>query len=236
MKIWDEDDVLDHRERVDVLLRHRGEGAVQVCGAPHIEPQQRHVQRLGRDFHGLEGLSHSGVVRIREDRHPAQARDRILEQLEPFRRELGNEERVAGDVAAGAREARDDARSNGVADVGHDHRNRIRRGCLLRGEGARCRVRHDDIHLEPDELGGELGKTVILTFGEAKLDDDILALDVTQVAQSRPECIDAGGPCRGRGHSQKPDPRDGRGRLLGEPRSGAARSAPAVIRNRLRRA
>ena len=173
---------------------------------------------LGRDLHGLEVLSDCGVVRIREDRHPAHARDRILEQLEPFRHELGNEERVAGDVAARAREARDDARSNGVADVGHDHRYRIRRGCLLRGEGARCRVRHDDIHLEPDELGGELGKTVVLTFGKAKLDDDILALDVTQVAQSRPECIDAGGPCRGRGHSQKPDPRDGRGRLLGEPR------------------
>ena len=93
---------------------------------------------------------------------------------------------------------------------------RIRRGCLLRGEGARHRMRHDDIHLEPDEFGGELGKTVILAFGKAKLDDDILALDVSQVAQSRPECIDAWGPCRGRGHPQKPDPRDDRGRLLRE--------------------
>ena len=88
---------------------------------------------------------------------------------------------------------------------------------MLRGEGARRRVRHDDIHLEPHELGGELGKTVIPTFRKAKLDDDILALDVTQVAQSRPECIDARGPCRRRGHSQKPNPRDRRSRLLGEP-------------------
>jgi len=118
----------------------------------------------------------------------------------------------------GAREARDDARSDGVADVGHDHRYPIRRGCLLRGEGARCRVRHDDIHLEPDKLSGELGKSVILTFGKAELDDYILALDVTEVAQSRPECIDPGHPCRVRGHSQKTDPRDGRARLLGEPR------------------
>ena len=191
--------------------------------APSRSAGPRALNRSNATFSSLAAISmawractRSGVVRIREDRHPAQARDRILEQLEPFRRELGNEERVAGDVAARAREARDDPRSNGVGDVGHDHRYRVRRGCLLRGEGARHRVRHDDIHLEPDELGGELGKTVILTLGKAKLDGDILALDVTQVAQSRPECIDARGPRRGRGHSQKPDARDGRGRLLGE--------------------
>ena len=94
-------------------------------------------------------------------------------------------------------------------------------------------MRHDDIHLEPDELGGELGKAVVLTFGKAKLDDDVLALDVTQIAQSRPECIDAGGPCRGRGHSQKPDPRNV-ARLLSEPRQRRRSSAPPVARNCLR--
>ena len=183
-----------------------------------MEDAQRRVQPLGRDFHGLEGLSRSGVIRIREDRHLAHARDRILEHLEPFPHELGKEEGVAGDVAARAREARDDTGPNGVADVGHHYRYRIRRGCLLRGEGARYRVGHDDIHLEPDELGGELGKTLKLTLSIAKLDDDILALDITQVAQSRPERFDTGGPCRGRGDSQKPDPGDGRSRLLGESR------------------
>ena len=36
-------------------------------------------------------------------------------------------------------------------------------------------------------------------------------------ADEASECIDARGPCRGRGHSQKPNPRNGRARLLGEP-------------------
>ena len=131
--------------------------------APSRSAGLRALNRTNATFSALAAISmawrdcrRSGIVRIREDRHPAHARDRILEHFEPFRHQLGNEERVAGDVAAGAREARDDARTDGVADVGHDHGYRIRRGGPLRGEGARYRVRHDDIHLEPDELGGEL--------------------------------------------------------------------------------
>ncbi len=81
-------------------------------------------------------------------------------------------------------------------------------------------MRDDHIHLEPDELGGELVQTVVPAFGKAKLDDDIPALDVAQVAQSRPQRIDARGPRRGRGHAEKPDPGNGRGRLLGDTRTG----------------
>ena len=132
-----------------------------------------------------------------------------------FAASLGNEERVAGDVAARPREARNEAKPHGIADIGYDDRYRIRCGCLLRGEGARDRVRHDDIDLEPNELGRECGKTIVLTFCKAILDDDVLAIDVTQVAKSRSKGIDAGGPCCRRGHAQEPDPRDGRAPAAG---------------------
>ena len=59
------------------------------------------------------------------------------------------------------------------------------------------------------------GKTIVLTFRKAKLEGDILALNISQVAQPRPECVDARGPRRGSGHSQEPDPWDSPG-LLGE--------------------
>jgi hypothetical protein len=45
-----------------------------------------------------------------------------------------SEERVARDVAGRPREARDDTAPDGVADIGHDDRDQLRRGCLLRGE------------------------------------------------------------------------------------------------------
>ena len=77
-------------------------------------------------------------------------------------------------------------------------------------------MRDDDVHLEPDELRGELGEAVVLPLGKAKFDGDVPAFDVAQVAQSLPECIDARGPRRSRGHTEKPDAWNTLGRRLGE--------------------
>ncbi len=75
-------------------------------------------------------------------------------------------------------------------------------------------MRHDDIDIETNELRRELGKTVVLTVRPAKLDGYVLALHVTEVAQSRPERFDAGGPSRCGGCTQEGDPGQLPGPLL----------------------
>ena len=53
-------------------------------------------------------------------------------------------------------------------------------------------VGHDDVDLEPHQLGRELGKPVVLALRPAELDDEVLALDVAELAQARPECLQPG--------------------------------------------
>jgi hypothetical protein len=78
------------------------------------------------------------------------------------------------DVPARAREARDESELNGIANARHDDRNRP--GSLLGCHGWWRRPRHDDIHLEPDQLGRELGQPVEPTLRKTIVDNDVLAL------------------------------------------------------------
>src|SRR6516165_10321825 len=62
--------------------------------------------------------------------------------------------------------------------------------------------RDDDIDLEPDELGRDLGDTLLASLGPAVLDRDGTALDPTEFAQSLHERGDplAGGRARALAH------------------------------------
>ena len=64
---------------------------------------------------------------------------------------------------------------------------------------------HNHLHLEPDQLGRQVGEPLRLALRIAVLDDDVLALDVAQVAQTLPEGLHT---CWGR---------DGRGERRTEP-------------------
>jgi len=53
------------------------------------------------------------------------------------------------------------------------------------------RVRYEDVHLEPDQLGREVGQPVELTVRKSILDDDIPILDPPEFAQPLPERVEA---------------------------------------------
>src|SRR5271154_5408866 len=65
--------------------------------------------------------------------------------------------------------------------------------------------RHDDIHLEPNELGCELGKAFLAPLAPAILDRYGVALDPTEFVQSQHEGVGPRAPARLRGRTQKTD-------------------------------
>jgi hypothetical protein len=95
----------------------------------------------------------------------------------------------------------------------HDDGDRWR-GALGRfGRG--WAVRDDDVHVEPNQLGREGGKSFGSVSVESALDEDVLALDVPQFLQPLEESLpDARGPRGGRREApEKAYPIDFRGRL-----------------------
>src|SRR5262249_23418883 len=73
--------------------------------------------------------------------------------------------------------------------------------------------RDNDIDLEPDELGRDLGVALGATLRPAILDDDVATLDPPKFAQSLHESRNPWGRRRRRGRAQEPDDRQFR-RLL----------------------
>src|SRR5439155_15099435 len=133
----------------------------------------------------------------------------------PLPAELRAHHTHPGDVAARAREAGDES---GLDRIGGEARqdDGDRAGGLF-GRKARWRTgRNDELHLQVDQLGGELGKPIVAVVREAVLDDDVLALDAPVVAQPLEKSIDQERPAVARATGQKTDPVDFRGwwRLL----------------------
>src|SRR5262249_21766453 len=90
--------------------------------------------------------------------------------------------RQAGDVAARSRQTLDDACADRISrSREHDRDHRCR---LLGRERRESVVRHDNIDLKPDELGGDLGKSLVASLGPAILDCEIAAVAPPQFPQS----------------------------------------------------
>src|SRR4051794_26556947 len=75
--------------------------------------------------------------------------------------------------------------SNRVGDIGYDDRN-SRVGPPNRLDGLR-RSRGNDVHLQAKQLGGEFRKALLATIGVARLDNNVLTLDVAELPQSPPQ-------------------------------------------------
>lgn len=83
-----------------------------------------------------------------------------------------------------------------------------RAGRVLGSKVSRRAGGHDEIHLQGDQLGGQHGQLIVPILREAVLDEDVLALDVTALAQSLEQAIDHEPPAFARADSQKADPGD----------------------------
>src|SRR5262249_48555602 len=144
---------------------------------------------------------------------------------------LGRRKRQAGDVATRPRQTGDKASAKRVR-----HRREYdwdNRGRLFRCEDRRSRC-DNNIDLETDKLGGDLGETLEASLRPTNLDDDGTALDPPEFAQP---LFKSGDPlARGgtRLPAQKPDGRQ-LARLLGPAVSGHAAAPPSRLMNSRRR-
>src|SRR5437016_2768318 len=127
--------------------------------------------------------------RVREDGHTADLGDGLLEQLQLFGD--GFQAGVAGhscDVPARAREARDEPGANRIATGNHDDGDRL--GGVLGCRHSLRPPRYDEVHLEPDQLGRQVGQPVDPILRISIVDDNILALNPPELAQPLPERVE----------------------------------------------
>ena len=65
-------------------------------------------------------------------------------------------------------------------------------------------LRDDDVDLQANQLCREVGEPLVLPFGPALLDGDVLPLDVAEVVQTLPECLHEVGVPAGEAPPSKP--------------------------------
>jgi hypothetical protein len=104
-----------------------------------------------------------------------------MKQFDVFCIRCRRHEGHAGDVSARTSQAGNDA---GLYGVGRDGYDRDILCCLLGRQCVRHVKRHDQIDFESDKFGREFWKLVSLSFGGAKLERDVLSLDISEFTQS----------------------------------------------------
>ena len=156
-------------------------------------------------------------------------RHRRRQQLDLFAEHLLAGRRGAGQVATRARQAGHETRTHRVAGVDHDD-GQPRRAITCRANGGGAR-RHDQRHVRGLELGRYFALALRVRACKARLDDQVLAIDPTEIAQSgeqglvddRPQRVGSGG-----GSQQRRSCGTRSGRLRMQARRGEQRRRPAA--------
>jgi Protein of unknown function (DUF3568) len=91
----------------------------------------------------------------------------------------------ASDVAAWPRQAGDESFPDRIAGTRHDEWDRARG--VLGGADDRPAACHNPLHLETDQLGRQVGESLVLPLRPSLLNDEVLAPDVAELAQTLPE-------------------------------------------------
>ena len=121
-----------------------------------------------------------GVADIDQDRQTAKTGNDFAQEFDTFAATIGRLQRQAGDVAARPRQTGDGAGAERVRrQREHDRDGR----CRLRCGGECISARDDDIDLEPDELGRDLGEALGATLPPAILDGDGTSIDPPELPQ-----------------------------------------------------
>src|SRR5262249_53781407 len=138
-------------------------------------------QRLSRGLGLFHRERRDDIGCIPKDGHPGEPGYDLLEQLQSFPTEVRTDIAQPGDVSSRSGEAGHESGPDRVAGRRHDDRDRAR--CVLGSQGPERPPGHDDVHLEPDQLGYELGEPLGPPLSKSVFEDDVLALDVAKLAQ-----------------------------------------------------
>src|SRR5215204_4220840 len=175
--------VLLNHGRIDAGFGHGQKSRFEIIPPVRVEALQADLQRAAGSLERRERQSEKGIIRFDEDSRLRDVRHGLLEQLEPFRHELGQEIARAGDVPPWLPEAGDDPGGNGVADIQDDDWNR--RGCMLRRKRSRSPVGHDDVDVLTDKFSRERRELVV--FSSAQRNSMTMFLPSTYPRSRRPE-------------------------------------------------
>jgi len=144
-----EDRIQRDEDGVGMLALHCGEGAVDLADSAGFDRQEFNAQGWSRLLRRLELQDVPSVGRVEQDGDLPGIGSYGLEQLEAladrFLREIGK----PGDVAAGVREAGDEAGANRIGDI--EQYDRDRGGRLLGRLYRRRSLDDDDFRAEPHQ-------------------------------------------------------------------------------------
>src|SRR5215470_13798959 len=200
-----EDELLrGHEDAVGPLADHGGERALEIVWRRDVHLDDSDADRWRCRLEIGYGGSDAGIRGIHQERYPRGAGRGFLQKLEILEHQLADREGQAGDVPARPREAGDESVANGVAHAPHDDGNGA--GHLHGCPGHGSVLGDDDADAGADEVGSELGQTVVVAFRRTLLDDEISALDPAEIG----ECLPVRGKTLGvdgrRGVPQVTDP------------------------------
>lgn len=150
-------------------------------------------------------------VGVPKNQHPRDVGEGVFEQLQPLPAQLGRENAEPRDIASWSSQARDDTVRDRITHA-HEY-DRDRAGRVLGGQNPRRAGGDDHVDLLLDELGGESGQEIEPSLCVPILDAQVLSLDVTELVQAVPECLDARHVQISRGNHLKSYPGDSRRRL-----------------------
>src|SRR6266849_1170887 len=195
-----------HEERRRAALFPHGKGLLQLLATPCFDGVECHAQGSSSSLDLVEGRFLVGICWVPKKGDARHVRHGLFQKLEPFCRQARAKYRQACDVSTWVREARDEAAPHWIANAGDDDGDSRRR--LLGGESRGCSPGHDDVHVEPNELGREVRQPLVSPLRVSLLECNALSFHVAEIAQAYPERLP-----RRRVGGEQPDPWDRRRRL-----------------------
>src|SRR5262249_27631250 len=179
-----------HRERIGALLHHCCEGGLELDARAHAYRDDRHTQPRCRSLYLFELEDIGGVVRIPEKGHARDGWNGQFEKLQPLGTDVRTNDAVAGDISSRSGEAWHEPGAYGIADRDHDDGNRG--GGLLGRKSCGRAVGRNDVHRATNERRRGLGESLGHSVARRIVEGDVLAFEVTEIAQPVTEGVPPG--------------------------------------------
>src|SRR5438552_4529857 len=200
--------LFQYQESIGAFSRHCLKDSLQIWVGPRqFEALRMQTQRARLILMCLQRAVAN--VLICQQSHPLEPRQHLLEEFEllpGLLRVKGGETR---DVAAWPLQTRDQARLNGIDHYRHDDGNRGSR--TLRSPNHHRTDSDDDVHPETNQFGSQGGELFDPPLRPSRLDDDVPAVYIAELAKALTKCLQREirrRRRRGRVRPEIPDPRD----------------------------
>src|SRR5215469_7448586 len=164
---------LAHYKQSVGLLRDPRDGGGNILGTQNRRRRYLDTKGTGSGPNDVDLYRGGRVVAVEQDRQSTQTRNDLAQQLEPLAREIAAGPRQIGDQTTTDRVCRE-------CEYNWDSRGRL--FCNL---SVLARICDDHVNLEPHELRGDVGRTVVTAFRPAHIDAYVAAFGPAKFAEPR---------------------------------------------------